>query len=184
MPCENSITPEYLHWDGETVLAESQFEKDDVLYRTRFSGNPIAWPNCMTAFSCKWNKLIKLKDVLLITPEKLGNEIAYAKIGETQEVEVKMNCELPDNPIFGEHILTCSVVHKPLDCDFSHAEVLIRHECQESGVEIDRVYQYEDWGNKTICIMSRKRPRFLKDLRTEYRSQINSIFNKTISPNN
>ena len=171
-PCTDPEIPAYLHTENKPALPETDFEASDLLYR---SGNPLVYPNGKTtALSCKWSKLIKEEDVLK-TPPKGETSFCYATVEMVQRFE--KIAKGGHEAYSGLHKLTNIIKHSPTECDYSHSEILIKHEIFADETLAQKImeflYTYESWDK---CLLNGK-ARFYKELRSDYRlKMIKEVF--------
>ncbi len=172
MACNSEGVPKYLHWDGKQVFSDPDFLNDQFLYRL---GNPIEFPQgTITAFSCKWSFLIEEQDVLTVDTPSISDSYKYAIIEAIRCYSLKE--EKNSDGINAWHKLTCTLSHAPNECDYSHSEILIKHEIfkdiEETEIINSYIYTYELWqGNKTV--LQRKS---FKEMRKDYRKDMIKLF--------
>lgn len=178
MACNDPTIPHYLRWDGCTIYSTTNFEDEDRIYRV---GNPIEFPSVTTALSCKWGKIIKEVDVLK-TPPLGQNDFCFSFVKEIRSFSL-IRENVNGNHI-GWHKLTCVLNHDPTPCDFSHCEILIKHQIYNnkgcSGIpSFNQTYTYADWSNKR-CILQKKKNNFMKSLRKAYRLEMIKLISRTV----
>lgn len=172
MPCEKDGVPKYLHWDGRRVFSDIDFLPEQFLYRL---GNPIEFPQgTITAFSCKWSFLIEEQDVLTVDIPSISDKYKYAIIESIRSYFLKEEKNSEGSNAW--HKLTCSLSHAPNECDYSHSEILIKHDIFSDEAESNLInsftYTYELWQtNKTI--LQRKS---FKEMRKDYRRDMIKLF--------
>ena len=172
MACELEGVPKYLHWDGRQVFCEADFLNEHYLYRL---GNPIEFPQgTITALSCKWSLLIHEIDVLTVDIPAIGDSFKYAVVEAIRSYSLKERKNSDETIAW--HKLSCALSHAPKECDYSHSEILIKHDIFEDYEETRKInsfiYTYGIWQtNKTV--LQRKS---FKEMRKEYRKDIIKLF--------
>lgn len=171
MACTSALIPEYLHWNNREIFDSNQFQNEHRLYRL---GNPIAFPNTTTAFSCKWSFLINEEDVLFSNDPPISDDYRYAIVESLKQFQLQR--ENAENDVLKWHKLSCVLKHFPAECDYSHCEVLIRHQAwnDEQEVLFDQTYTYEMWQTGELLLQGKG---FYKILRKDYRKEIIQLFN-------
>ena len=185
MKCDNKEIPSYLHWDNRNTLRNKDYCYFHKLYRIKSNGNPIEIPEQWgNAISCKFSKIVKKKDILLQPEKKIGDDYDFIFIKELRKY--KRKSVLNDHHEFmGIHVLTCALKHSPLPCDFSHSEILIRHQVFRDGQSIpyfDEVYPYESWANRT-AMLKRQKAKFFKNLKSDFRLDMIKLISRPSSQN-
>jgi hypothetical protein len=174
MSCNDSRIPAYLHRDGRDNLSEDEFQFDELIYRICPKGNPIEFPaGTITALSSNWSKFIKEQDNFIVNPE-LGEDVAYTLVDNVYSLKVTK--EKNNGGSFpGTHTLSCVLEHDPLECNYSHVVINIKHKCSEFEI----VYSYQVWQEGNAILQ--KKSRFFKELRKSYRSKVISLFNNRVN---
>jgi len=175
MPCDKEGVPEYLHWNGRQVLRDADFLNDQFLYRLTNGGNPIEFPKgTYTALSCKWSFLIQQEDVLTAEKDFIADSYKYAIIEGIRNYFLKREKEFDGSNSW--HKLTCVLNHDPKECDFSHSEILIKHEIFSDEAESELInsflYTHTIW-QEDKPVLKRKS---YKEICKDYRKDIISIF--------
>ena len=177
MSCKSPNVPQYLHWDNRQVFSEADFLPGQQLYRITLNGNPIEFPaGTITAYSCKWSILINEEDLFIVDNPSIGNTFKCAIVHTIKAFELKK--EKMDGNNLGWHKLTCSLLHKPNDCDYSHSEINIKHEIFEDELNVNsifnEIYTYEVWQNEAALLQAGGS--FFKTLRKDYRKDLIKLF--------
>lgn len=177
MSCNSPNVPEYLHWDNKQVFSEADFLPDHHLYRITLNSNPIEFPaGTITAYSCKWSILINEEDLFKVDNPSIGNTFKYAIVETIKAFELKR--EKIDGNNTGWHKLTCSFLHNPNDCDYSHSEINIKHEIfsdeAEANSNFKETYTYEVWQKEAALLQASGS--FFKTLRKDYRKDMIKLF--------
>jgi hypothetical protein len=172
MTCSNPDIPKYLHYSGnEKIYKDSKLKARHLLYRTGFkeNDNPIEFPNTLTSISVCWSNLIRRGDVLKVIPLRLGNYVFFGKMKDVQDCIIQQNCS--EGTYIGQHKITTVIKHSPLECNYSHAEILMRHTFpDEKGITNSIVIKHDDWG-KSLFKKYKSGPnkKFFKLLELDYR---------------
>ena len=150
---------------------------DHILYRLKAGAtNPIEFPGGITtAYSCKWSFIIEVDDLFNVE-NPVGVDAYELAIVSALRTYVLKKEKIDGNQI-GWHKLTCSFLHKPIDCDYSHCEINIRHEIFDDVIETNcmysEIYTYELWSEAIL----NSDTKFYKLLRKDYRKDIIRLFN-------
>lgn len=170
MACNSPLIPQYLHWNNREIFDSNRFENDHKLYRL---GNPIAFPNTTTAFSCKWSFLINEEDVLNSNYPPISDDFRYAAVQSLKEYNLTR--ENTEHENLKWHRLSCVLKHLPAECDYSHCEVLIRHQIWNSEQQLlfDQIYTYDMWQTGNLLLQGKG---FYKIIRKDYRKEIIQLF--------
>lgn len=177
MACTLPTAPAYVHWNDRPILDETSYLDEHELYRITKTDNPIEFPGgTITSLSCKWSHLINVADIYNVNDPSLGSFHRTASVLSIRIVKLKREKLVGDN--LGYHILVCTFLHKPEECDYSHTEVNIRHKIYSDNLETilvsDTIYTYEIWQAGEALLQSDSR--FYKDLRKDYRAELIKIF--------
>jgi hypothetical protein len=159
-----------------------------LLFRTGHQGlsNPleaIGADKMNTGYSVCWSKLIKHTDVLdtvLAANPKLGDTVFFGKVGLFKKVVIKKNCN--EGSFKGEHVVRFVLKHSPEECNYSHTEILIKHNYYENGQKRSKILQYKDWS--TSLFKTGKPPLFYKELRAAYRAKTLTILSNKLNNQN
>lgn len=183
MSCNSPDVPKYLHWDNKRIFSEADFLPEHHLYRITLDGNPIEFPlGTITAYSCKWSILINEVDLFKVDNPPIGNTFKFAIISTIKAFELKR--EKTDGSNLGWHKLTCRLMHKPNDCDYSHSEINIQHEIFQDQFEtillFHEIYTYEIW--KADDAILQAGGSFYKNLRKDYRKDMIKLFYLPLIP--
>lgn len=175
MVCTADGVPEYLHWNKRQVYKDADFLNDQLLYRLTNSGNPIEFPQgTYTALSCKWSFLIEEKDVVTAERDFIADSYKYAVIGVIRNYSLKRQKEFDGENSW--HKLTCEFNHDPKVCDYSHSEILIKHDIYRDEAESQLItsflYTYHIWQNDKPVLKRKSYKEICKD----YRRDMISIF--------
>lgn len=174
MNCNSEKIPQYLHWNDRPLFADNDFLPEHNLYRV---GNPIEFPSVTTALSCKWSFLIQEEDVLRADDPPLGDDFRYAKVRELRSFFLPPREKLEGENL-GWHKLSCIFLHKPNACDYSHCEILIRHQIFENQDAInlreEHIWTYQSWIDKQTLLQ--KKGSFYGNMRKDYRVEIIKLF--------
>lgn len=159
MSCSDIKVPEYLHFDNKHVYADADFLDKHSVYRLSKDDCAVEFPSTKTGYSVKWSELINVDDIFNVpTPNGL-NSFRTASVSSIRNVSVE---ETVIDPEDGQriHVITCSMLHSPNECDYSHSEILITHEIKniDTKASIDKkTYTYKDWQSAAACPLSKKR---------------------------
>lgn len=183
MSCNNVDIPKYLHWNDKRRYLSHSFLFYHKLYRVKKSGNPIEIPaNWATSISCRWSKLVRKKDVLR-TPKILGDDYNFVFIKEVESYfRSWVNDDLNDE-YHGLHSLKCVINHRPLECDYAHSEILIKHTITRHNFEkpiFEETYDYESWVNES-ALLKRKKNKFYKEIKRGFRVDMIQLICRTSS---
>ena len=176
MPCHESI-PEYLHRNNRPKFSSEEYLNDHRLYSVQSKGNPVKFPNTLTAISCKWSAIIKEEDVLKSNEPPIGNDYKFAIVQEVREVNVSI--EKRDNGTQeGWHTLSCVIEHSPEECEYSHSEILIKHvyvsDVTGEEVKTEQIITYDDWVSKKTILT--KGNAIISQLKGNYRLELIKLF--------
>lgn len=188
MGCTYQGIPKYLHYNEDRkVYKAKEFKFYQLLYRTGFKEreNPIEFPRSLTALSVCWSKLINPKDVLHTVvsqgdPSKLGNHVFFGKIRQIRKIKVKHECNIIEN-CNGTHLLEPYIEHTPLDCNYSHSEIMIRHIYTKNGVLVKEVITKKDFEDRKCLLRKKQYKEFFEPLILEYKSKMATALNSDIS---
>ncbi len=178
MSCELENVPEYLHFNNDKqIFDEVDFLDEHHLYRLSVDGNPIEFPGgTVTSLSCKWNILINEEHLFFVDQPQRYNAFKYAYVSLIRQLIIK--CHRNEHPFNEWHKLTCSLLHKPNECDYSHCEINIRHQrfsdVEETDCNFNEVYTYKIWQKKNNLLQGKSA--FIKQLRSDYRVEMMKIF--------
>lgn len=181
MKCDNNEIPSYLHWNNRATLENKDYYYFHKLYRLKPQGNPIeiplSWGNVI---SCKWSKFIRKKHILLEPSNINWNDYNFVFINELRKYR-RINTLNEQHEYMGVHALTCVLKHSPLACDYSHSEILIRHQVYKDGQTkpyFDEVYSYQSWKDKT-AMLKKQQSKFFKLLKSDFRVDMIKLISKS-----
>lgn len=176
MPCTNPIIPEYLWYENQVIYVDADFGDDERMYRLTKNENPIEFPSTLTAYSCNWSRIIREEDILTVSHNEELIDFRTAPIQSLRGITIAKY--KPENPHSGWHKLSCAFIHTPNECNYSHSEILIRHEIFSdmamNQLVLHNVYSYNDWQNKTQCLLTKGG--IFKELRGDYRLELIRVF--------
>jgi len=175
MACTLEGVPEYLHWNDRKVLKSEDFLNEQKLYRLTNGGNPIEFPNgTYTALSCKWSFIIDEKDVLSAERDFIADSFKYAFIEPIKGYSLKREKEFDGANSW--HKLSCVCSHDPKECDFSHSEILIKHDIYRDEAETELINSFL----LTHTIWQEGKPvlkrKSYKEICKDYRKDIIALF--------
>lgn len=172
MKCDSKNVPSYLHWNYRKAFNTEDFLYFHKLYRLKAEKNPIEIPDqWANAVSCRWSKIIKKKHVTIEPPKPHYNDYDYVFLQEIINYKKTGILDNQQHQYSGKHVLTCVMHHDPLYCDFSHCEILIRHQVFKESVEqpiFDEVYTHKAWEEKT-ALLNKEGGKFFKGLKKAFR---------------
>jgi hypothetical protein len=173
MACHSELIPAYLHWNERQIYLDVDFLHDHRIYRI---GNPIEFPSgTITAWSCKWSNFINEEDVLRADDPPVGDEYKYAIVQAIRNYFLKI--QKTEGANLGWHKLTCTFIHTPRDCDYSHCEILIVHSIYQEENEETLInswtYTHQIWQAKEALL---QKDGFYKTLRKDYRKDLIGLF--------
>jgi len=176
MACELDFVPEYLQWNARTTYSEGDFLPQHLLYRLTPPDKVVVVPNGQyTGLSCKWGFIINETDLFKVYNPPGVTDFRKALVSSIRSCIKKKNKE--DGGLnLGWHKLTCRIAHTPIDCDYSHSEINLRHQIFEDEAEStlihDETYTSATWRNCSLNTDNR----FLKELRKDYRFEVIASF--------
>ncbi|MDI1353874.1 MAG: hypothetical protein PSX36_03075 [bacterium] len=181
MACLDSKIPKYLHYSEKKrpVLSQSRFKINQILFRTGFKEkvNPIELPpSNPTSISVCWNKLIQLNHVLFTVksgaknPDNLGNRVFYGFVGEVKRFNLERTCL--SGIYTGPHVISLTIRHDPLPCNYSHTEILIRHSFYESNKLKSVIIEHSAWKSSLFKMVKGEDKKFFKDLELNFRADV------------
>jgi hypothetical protein len=186
MKCDNKNVPSYLHWNNRIVFHTDAFLNYHKLYRLKAQNNPIEIPEqWANAVSCRWSKIIKKKHITIEPPKAHYNDYDYVFLQEIINYKKTGILENQQHQYAGKHVLTCVMHHDPLDCDFSHCEILIRHQIFKGDMEkavFDQVYTHEQWQEKT-ALLNKEGGKFFKGLKKAFRLDMIKLISRPSAAN-
>src|SRR5260221_8096205 len=172
MKCDNKNVPSYLHWNERKVFGDKDFLHYHRLYRLKSVKNPIEIPDkYANAISCRWSKIIKKQHITIEPPKPRYSDYDFVFLQEIRNYKKIGVLENHEHEYSGRHVLTCVLHHDPLNCDFSHSEILIRHQVFRNGIEqpiFDEVYTHSAWVDRT-ALLNREGGKFFKGLKKAFR---------------
>lgn len=177
MGCSEKNVPAYLHFTPQRkTYPSNRFRGYHLLFRTGFKEreNPIEFPFTSTSISVCWSKLVRRKHVLVILPEKLGNHVYFGKVKELKRFKQTAYCSEGD--FAGEHTISVAFLHSPVECNYSHAEILIRHTYCFKGEPKEDIIKHSDW-NKSVFFKGKPKA-FFKTMDLRYRANIARLISK------
>jgi hypothetical protein len=193
MACSTIGIPPYLHYsEGERKKYKpNNFRSYHLAYRTGFEerkSNPIEFPNSLTAFSVCWSKLIERSDVLFTVrsnaknPESMGNHVYFGKIGLIKDIWIKGYFDARINKEAkhpGYHVIEPEFSHTPMECNYSHSEIMIKHSYHLDGklnIEIITKKQYED---RKCALRKKINKDVFQPMINEYEAKLGTLLNSS-----
>jgi len=152
MPCIHPDVPKYLHYtDSRKIFEENAFKNSHLVFRTGFKEreNPIDFPLTSTSISVSWSKLIEKNHVLNVVkacaknPDKMGNHVYFGRISDLKVFNIEKVCT--EGKYAGPHIITALIKHVPVECNYSHSEILIVHEFYENNELKSNIIEHKHW---------------------------------------
>jgi hypothetical protein len=187
MKCDKPNIPTYLKWNDKEVYKDNDFYYFHKLYRLKPSGNPIEIPEkYANAVSCRWSKLTKKKHITIDPPKTHYSDYDFVLVQEIRNYTKTGFLTDKQNQYFGKHVLTCVLHHSPEDCNYSHCEVLIRHQVFKHDSEekiLDEVCSHKDWVDKT-AILNKEQGKFFKGLKSAFRLDMIKLVSRPPRQNN
>jgi len=190
MQCDKENVPSYLHWNDREILEEHNFLNHQRFFRIKTKGNPVEFPNTLTAISCKWSHLIQKRHIVFTEEDRaIGDDYNFAFVKEIRNYS-RDEIFNDEHRYKGTHRLTCVLVHKPELCNYAHCEILIRHRIYQGSLDGEPTYEecitHDGW-NKAI--IKKMKNDFFKQLRSDFKADMlklisrrswtdNKVFNK------
>jgi|GEM_PF-5796805 len=188
MECSEKDIPRYLHYsENKKIYHNRYFKFYHLLFRTGFKekDNPIEFPLVITSFSVCWSKLISAKDVLKTVkenaknPDGMGNHTFFGRINTINKIIIKENYS--DSQYSGEHIVSVAFKHSPVECNYSHSEILIKHQYNDNGERKIETIEYDAWANKKCLIRKKSHKDFFQPIINDYKAKLATSLNSDIN---
>jgi hypothetical protein len=178
MACTLPDIPQYLHFNFDKKVFDSKdFDKRSILFRTGNSAkeNPIEFPSKATSISLSWGKIIKLQDVLKVykshNSKTKDDSVYYGLSNEITAYKLERCCNI--SGIYeGNHVIKTIVKHTPVECNYSHSEILIHHIYFENMIPKESIIEYQDWENSIFKKIKGNQKPFIKELELKYRGDM------------
>jgi len=173
MACNLGSVPAHLQWNGKPIYTEADFANEHNLYRLTIDKNPLTFPSGQTTgISCKWSFIIAVEDLFKVENPKGVNSYYLAVVSDILSCFKSGNKD-DGGTNLGWHKLTCIISHTPIECDYSHCEINVRHQIFEDSSEhnllSEAVYTSDAW---EACMLNSKSNKFIKTLRKDYRLEL------------
>jgi hypothetical protein len=180
--------PKYLLFTigKKKIYKPKNFRFYHLLFITGFKNksNPIEFPQTLTAISVCWSKLIIPQHVLLVVnalasnPDGRGDHVYYEKVNKLKKF--KIEDEYLEGDYKGKHILTVDLIHSPIEFNYSHSEILIKHIYTKNGVIQTDIITKDIYDSKKCLLRKNGHKDFFKPLLLKYRAKMATSLNNDI----
>ncbi len=187
MGCSIDGIPKYLYFStNKKVYKPKNFRFYHLLFITGFKErhNPIEFPYTLTAISVCWSKLIFSGHVLSVVkalasnPDSRGDHVFFGRVKRIKKFNVEGVCDSIECK--GRHTLTTEIIHTPIECNYSHSEILIKHVYLAGNKTNVEIVSKEQFDKKKCLLRKNAHKDFFKPLLLQYRAKMATALNADI----